>query len=326
VTRLLPWLAAAALLLPLAACSDETPSVTPDGCAGDVEVTDADGLHEALDAAEPGQTIALAAGTYDGPFTITRSGTADAAITLCGPRDAVLDGGSTDHGYVLHLDGASYWTVSGLGVTRGQKGVMLDGASYVELVSLYVDRIGDEGIHLRAGSSHNLVRDTIVQRTGLRKPEYGEGIYVGSAESNWCDISDCAPDRSDHNRVEGNTVRATTAEAVDVKEGTTGGRLVDNDLDGPTTEAADSVVDLKGNGWTVRRNVVRARAADGIQVHVVVSQWGRGNRIVENSFHLSVSGGHAVDVVGDAREAGNVVTCDQRVRPDDGELTNVECD
>ena len=73
----------------------------------------------------------------------------------------------------------------GFTVRNGQKGVMLDGSSNSILQQLTVEDIGDEGIHLRAGSSDNQVLDNTVRRTGLRKQQYGEGIYVGTAKSNW---------------------------------------------------------------------------------------------------------------------------------------------
>jgi hypothetical protein len=329
VRRLIMGMCAALALVGVAACGSDPvtdPAVAGTCGFGGVSVTGPDDLADALADAEPGDQILLGAGTYDGPFEITRSGTAQDPITLCGPREAVLDGGSTDHGYALHLDHASYWQVRGITVTGGQKGVMLDGSSHVELADLAVTRTGDEGIHLRAGSSHNVVRDSLVEHTGLREPEYGEGIYVGTAESNWCDVSDCDPDRSDHNEITGNTIRDTTAEAIDVKEGTTGGTIDGNDLSGPSSDAADSVVDVKGNRWIVSGNRLRALGADAIQVHVVVSQWGRGNRFVRNSYQLTVPGGFAVNVVGEAQGASNVVACGQRVKPDsDGKLSNVAC-
>ena len=34
----------------------------------------------------------------------------------------MLDAGSTDKGYAFHLDGASYWVLSGFTIRNGQKG------------------------------------------------------------------------------------------------------------------------------------------------------------------------------------------------------------
>jgi hypothetical protein len=321
------------LLLVASACGDDRSAPSgPSGrgarggdCAGAPTVSDADGLRRALADAAPGDVIVLADGRYDGQFTASGSGTAGAAITLCGSRDAELAGGSVEHGYTLHLDGASYWRVQGFSVTGGQKGVVLDHASHNQLRGLRIGAVGDEALHLRAGSSHNLVEDNVVRGTGLREPAYGEGIYVGSARSNWCDVSGCDPDRSDDNRIVANDVSGTTAEAVDVKEGTTGGELRDNLLRGPTSPEADSVVDLKGSDWLVSGNRIRATGPDGIQVHVILEGWGSGNQIMGNSFTLTQPG-YAVHLVGTAERADNVVACAQQMTPRGvGETTNVAC-
>ncbi|MCW2775103.1 MAG: hypothetical protein JWN91_3429 [Nocardioides sp.] len=323
---LLPGLACALLV---AGCSDSgrSPQTSPDvgGCGTGTTVSDAAELTEAMADAEPGDVLMLAPGRYGGHFTIDTSGTSAQPITLCGSRSSVLDGGAVDHGYTLHLDGASYWRLRGFSVTGGQKGVLLDGSSHNEIVRLRITDTGDEALHLRAASSHNLVAKNDVSGTGLREPAYGEGIYVGTAESNWCDVSDCEPDRSDDNRIVDNTVADTSAEAVDIKEGTTGGELRGNELGGPTSDEADSVVDLKGNDWLVTGNRIRTQGPDGIQVHVILEGWGRANRIMGNSFTLTQPG-YAVHLVGAAEEADNVVSCRQRITPTDlGEPTNVPC-
>ncbi|WP_395657627.1 right-handed parallel beta-helix repeat-containing protein [Nocardioides sp.] len=321
-----------AAVLALPACSSDAPSAPGtgsgaaggSGCSGAPTVSDAGGLRDALAGARPGAVIVLGDGDYTGSFEATASGTRSQPVTVCGSRRARLVGASVDTGYTLHLDGASYWRLRGFTVSGGQKGVVLDGSSHNELRDLRIEGVGDEALHLRAGSSDNLVTGAEIRRTGLHDPEYGEGIYVGSAESNWCEVGDCGPDRSDGNRIVGNDVGGTTAEAVDVKEGTTGGELRGNLLRGGAGQV-DSVVDLKGNGWDVRSNEVRSQGPDGIQVHVILDGWGRDNRFVGNTFALG-GPGYAVHLVGDAEDAGNVVGCAQPVTPPGtGEVTNVEC-
>ena len=147
----------------------------------------------ALAGARAGAVIVMAAGTYSGNFAATSSGTPGSVITLCGPAGAVLDGGSTDSGYVFHLDHASYWHLVGFSVTDGQKGVMADGTVGSTIERLTVSHIGDEAIHLRDNSTDNVVSGNTVSDTGHRKPQFGEGIYIGTANSNWCSISDCRP-------------------------------------------------------------------------------------------------------------------------------------
>ncbi|MCB0896145.1 MAG: right-handed parallel beta-helix repeat-containing protein [Nocardioides sp.] len=322
----------AALLLAAAVAltgcsSDDAPGSagpTAADCSSAPTVSDAGELHDALAGAGPGDVIVLADGEYRGSFTAAAAGNRADPVTLCGSRAARLVGASVDEGYTLHLDGASYWRVQGFTVSGGQKGVVLDDASHNVLRDLRVSGTGDEAVHLRAGSSDNLVAGNEVRDTGRHQPEYGEGIYVGSAQSNWCDVSECEPDRSDDNRIVGNDVRGTTAEAVDVKEGTTGGELRENVLGGGSGEV-DSVVELKGNDWQVRGNDIATVGVDAVQVHVILDGWGQDNRITDNSFTLARPG-YAVHLVGDAERAGNVVGCGQPVTPPGtGELSNVDC-
>ncbi|PZE86384.1 nitrous oxide reductase family maturation protein NosD [Curtobacterium sp. MCBD17_032] len=276
-------------------------------------VSTAQQLTSALAKAAAGQVIALEPGTYTGTFTGTAAGTAAQPITLCGPADAVLDGGTTDKGYVLHLDGASHWQLAGFTVRNGQKGVMFDGVQQSTIDGVTVTEIGDEGIHLRAGSSDNTVSGNVVTKTGLRKPQFGEGIYVGSSKSNWCRVSDCQEDRSDRNVVTGNTVSDTAAENVDIKEGTTGGTLADNSFDGTGMQGenhADSWVDVKGNGWTVSGNRGVNSPLDGFQTHELLSGWGTDNTFSDNTVDLGNPEGVAFAF---RPVEGNTVSCDNTV-------------
>jgi nitrous oxidase accessory protein NosD len=261
------------------------PPASAPGCEGAevVDVHDADSLQLALEEARPGQLIRLADGRYQGSFVATAQARLEAPIRLCGTRAAILDGGEIDGDYTLHLSGASFWHVSGFTVIGGQKGVMVDAGVGNRIEGLLVTSMGDEAVHLRTHSTDNVVVGNTIRDTGLRKPKYGEGIYVGTAESNWCQITDCEPDRSDRNVVEGNDIAGTTAEAVDIKEGTSDGVLRGNTFDGSVMIEADSWVDVKGNGWTVEGNIGTASPADGFQVHEVVDGWGRDSVFSGNS-------------------------------------------
>lgn len=283
------------------------PPTTPTaGCAG-VPVADADQLTEALAGAAPGAVIALSSGTYRGSFVARTPGTADAPITLCGPPDAVLDGGPVDAGYTLHLDGVAHWQVRGFTVRGGQKGVMLDASQRVLLEGLLVEGSGDEAVHLRRASSDNVVRGLTIRDTGLRRAEFGEGVYVGSAESNWCELTACGPDRSDRNTVEGTTVSRTTAESVDVKEGTTGGKVRGNRFDGAGMTAADAWVNVKGNAWTITGNTGIDSPEHGFRVIEVLDGWGLDNVFTGNSSTVNADG-YAIDVT--RNDDRNRVSCD----------------
>ena len=296
------------------------------GCRGaeTIPVATAAELRRALADARPGQTIVLRPGIYQGNFTATTSGTPGAPISLCGSRSAVLDGGDVRHGYVVHLDRASWWRLSGFTVQNGQKGVVADGVTHDLVTGLLVHSIGDEGIHLREFSSDNVVSHCVVRQTGLRKAFFGEGIYVGSAHHNWCKYTGCRPDTSDRNVIAYNDIADTTAENIDIKEGTTGGTIVGNHLDGTgmATSAATAWVNVKGNHWTITGNFGTSSEGDGFQVHQVYPGWGLGNVFSHN--HAAVHGpGYGIYVQN--RRLGTVVSCSNVVTSAVAGFSNDAC-
>jgi len=305
--------------------SPQPPAAIPENCdARGVRVSTASELSVALAAARPGETIMLAAGTYRGKFKVTTSGTPSAPITLCGPRAAVLDGGGIDSGYAFHLDYASWWRVEGFTVEGGQKGVVADHASHDLLDGLYVHGTGDEAIHLRDFSSYDTVSHNIVRDTGLLVAFYGEGIYVGSAHENWCRYSGCQPDASDYDSIIGNDISDTTAENIDIKEGTVGGFIIGNHFDGTgmVASAATSWVNVKGNDWTIEDNTGINSIGNGLSVHQVYPGWGLRN--VFRANQLSVNGpGYGIYV--QSKHLNTVVACDNTVSDAQSGFSTVKC-
>ncbi|MGD8194300.1 right-handed parallel beta-helix repeat-containing protein [Herbiconiux sp. P18] len=293
-------------------------------CSGATEtVSTSSQLQTALDDATPGAVIMLSPGQYPGNFTATTSGTAEAPIRLCGGSDSVLDGGRIDDGYVLHLDAVSNWEVSGFAIRNGQKGLMADGTTDTLIQGLTVSNIGDEAIHLRGFSSDNTVSGNTISDTGQRKPQFGEGVYIGTAESNWCDITDCDPDASDRNIISDNTFRATTAENIDIKEGTTGGEVSRNTFDGSALveDDGDSWVDVKGNDWVIENNIGTDSPQDGFQVHEIVDGWGTRNVFRANVAQVDGPGfGYSI-----TPERENVVECSNSASGAGEGLSNMDC-
>lgn len=294
------------------------------GHAGSSAVSTAAELSHALSAAHPGETIVLEPGVYQGNFVASKPGTAAAPITLCGNRSAVLEGPGINGGYVLYLDHASYWHVQGFTVEGGQKGVVADGVTHDLIDSLYVHGTGDEAIHLRSFSSYNTVSHNMIRNTGLLVPFYGEGIYIGSANKNWCKYSGCQPDRSNHNRIIGNSIADTTAENIDIKEGTTGGVISGNILNGTgmVKSAATSWVNVKGNDWLIKGNTGTDSVDDGFSVHQVYPGWGLGNVFKNNR---AIVDGPGFGIYVQSHHLGTVVQCDNVAKGAAGGMTNEGC-
>ncbi|GAA3853591.1 cellulose binding domain-containing protein [Saccharothrix violaceirubra] len=314
-----------------------------------VDVRTADGLRAALAGAEPGTAIRLAPGVYRGPFAITRPGRAEAPITLSGPPTAVLVGAveaaqgdcpspDRDAGYGVWVYEAPWWNLSGFTVRDAKKGVVVDRSPHTVLDGLSVHHIAEEGVHFRGSSADGVLRSSTITDTGLGQPGYGEGVYVGSAASNWgCHGTVDGVDRSDRVRVLGNRVGPrVAAEAVDVKEGTSGGVIRGNVFDGTGISgqnSADSWVDVKGYDYLVEENTGSFASpgtfANGYETHnpVTVPAFPNGCGIVwrGNRSDLGGVGRYAIKItsVSKCAERANVVHASNTVERAVTGLTNV---
>lgn len=254
-----------------------------------IDVTDDEALEQALSDAAPGDVIRLAAGRY-AAVEIDGSGTTEGPITLLGTADSVIDA-TDDNGYAVHLQQASHWQLVGFAVLGGGKGVVVDGGGSNVLDSLSVGQTGDEAVHFRSSSSGNVIQRSRIHDTGLEQPQYGEGVYVGSAQSNWKKYGvDGGPDLSMDNRVLENTFERITAENIDIKEETGGTVVARNSFDGSAISGenyADSVVDVKGYDARILDNVTTGQSdalGNIIETHVITEPEtsGCGNLIEGN--------------------------------------------
>jgi hypothetical protein len=302
-----------------------TPSSTPISLPSGgrrIDVSTSAQLSAAMTAARPGDDIVMAdgvytgkaaVGKYTGSFAATTSGTASAPIVLRGSRKAVIDGDGLGGHYGLYAVGARYWRFDGFTVTNATKGFVLDGSSFNTLANLHVFMTGEEGVHFRTKSTDNILTTSDISDTGKKNATYGEGVYVGSANSNWGTYTGGRPDTSDRNQILNNTIARTGAESLDIKEGTTGGVIRGNHIDGAgmTGKFADSWIDMKGNGWTVSQNIAANALLDGFQVHTAIAGWGNNNYFAGNTAAVNGPGwglGIQKGATGNVWKCDNVVT------------------
>jgi hypothetical protein len=319
------------------ACSNKTigTSTSSKVVKRTVNVFTASQLAAALQDAKQGDDIVLADGIYYGKFVIdaSASGTATNNITLRGSRNAILDGGGISTGYVLYLQ-ASFWNIKGITLRNGLKGLMMDGANNNSIDSIKVTNIGEEGIHFRKFSCHNILQNAVVNNTGLKTPDYGEGVYIGSAVSNWAKHSNGVEDRCDSNIIINNTIGPNcTAECIDVKEGTTGGIIKGNSFNSTGITGAnsgDSWMDVKGNNYTIENNTGFNPAGsvlkDGYQVHCAVNGWGCNNIFSNNNSTVNADG-YAINVVlqsSKGQATGNKVLTNNKAVGASKGISNIE--
>lgn len=310
------------------------PISNPVGGLRNVTVKTSAELTAALSDALPGDIITMADGTYTGKISLngigasfgaSTAGTANAPITLRGSRSAVINGGSTSGGYGLYLSGANYWNVSGFTITNAGKGLVADRTNRTIIDGLRIYNIGVEALHLRAFSSDNVLRNNIISDTGIEKPQYGEGIYIGSAKSNWKTYSNGNADTSDRNQIIGNTVSSTGAESLDIKEGSSYGIVSNNSFNGAGMSGdnyADSLIDVKGNNYTITNNTGINALLDAYQVHSVLNGWGYNNSFKGNTLDVRAPG-YGFNVQSSAK--GNIVYCDNTITNAAKGFANVIC-
>lgn len=298
--------------------------------SGWLVVDTVDEIRSALATARPGDRIYVADGeyTFKPRLVASASGTAAAPITLRGSRAAVLRTKNASGDYGLHITG-DHWNVIGLTVAHATKGIVLDGSVGTSLIGVEVYDIGDEGIHFRACSSDGVLVNSYVHDTGRNSAQYGEGVYVGSANSNWSKYACTDPqegssrgDNTERVRIENNVFEDITAEGADLKEGTDSGILRRNVFRRAGTSgmnSADSAVDAKGNNWLIEGNLVlepgapwdddgelrTSEFADGFQSHQVYDGYGTGNVFRGNVVVGDIPGFG----VGLYPALGNVVSC-----------------
>ncbi|GAA3910664.1 hypothetical protein GCM10022244_20840 [Streptomyces gulbargensis] len=289
------------LLLSLLPALLAVPLLPAPAAAATVDVSTTAQLRTALANARPGDTIRLADGTYTGNFKATTPGTATARIVLTGSSRAVLTAGG---GYGLHLNGASYWTVAGITVTGGQKGIMTDAADGVVIDGVTVHGLDMEGVHFRNSSRNGVLKNSRVYDTGNDGRGMGEGVYVGSANT--------LTDRSDNVLIIDNVIGPDVGgESVDIKEGTTGARIVGNTFDGRGLTGVhydDSWVDVKGNNVLVEGNRGVNTTNNGFETHSQQSGWGCGTVFHDNHADLTGATGPKRLAIHVAHQSGSCRT------------------
>ena len=270
-----------------------------------VVVTNVATLRAALAAAMPGDLIQLTPGTYAGRFELTASGAMGRPIVICGPRQAILDAGGG--GYALHLEGASQVVVSGITATNGLKNIMLDAANDNTLSNIEVSGSLQEGVHFRRGSSRNILVGSFIHDTGLRDPQFGEGVYIGSSGGD---------DPSDQNQVVDNRITGSRAECIDVKEGTRSGLISGNFFDGAAqvgANFADSLIDVKGRDYLVEKNMGGNALLNAFEVHSIGGAVDSGHENVFRENVLSVKAAAGLGIWLDVKARANVVSCSNMV-------------
>ncbi|WP_136585953.1 right-handed parallel beta-helix repeat-containing protein [Microbacterium hydrothermale] len=293
---------------------------------GATTVRTATELQSALQTANPGGVIRLAPGTYQGYFLMQRSGTLSSPIWICGSSDTILTRGSTSAGFAVHLEGVHDVILTGMTIRNATQAVALSGSTRVTVSDLRISNTGQEAIKLRYNTTNSRIGWNSIDGTGKVEAEYGEGIYVGTSPARWCEYTNCQPDASDGNFIVRNTIKNTTADPIEVKQGSKNGVIIANTLDGAGLRAAGvtSLIFVKGNGWLVRDNVGTNSPSSAFAANIDYApqpDWGKSNVFVGNR---ATSPDSTRPLVAVRENVGNRVGCSNK--PGSGQpISNIAC-
>jgi nitrous oxidase accessory protein NosD len=252
-------------------------------------------LHAALAAAPAGSTIALAPGTYTGEHRIR---TPNLTITSVGPARAVLtapiDGEDVTVRFDAEADGGTLRNVEVVGgfyavavETRWDWGEAdRSGAAHVTVEDCVIRDTGYDGIKIKPGADHAVIRRNEIFNTGLRQAP-GDCNAEGIDNVNGDDLL-----------VEGNRIHDICSTGVYCKGGTRGCRIIGNRIENVGEagilvgfDTSPEYFDLAENpgyyenlGGVVRGNLIRNAGGAGIGLYA------SRDALVENNTVVGAAG------------------------------------
>jgi len=234
-------------------------------------------------------------GVHTGEFETVRPGAPGAPITIAGRSGATLRGPAVDEGRVLTV--ANDWVVvTGLRITRGDKGIWVQEARNVTITGNTVRDTGGECVRVKYLARRNEIAGNRIGPCGLvnfdlaASRKNGEGVYVGTAPEQLSRNPTDVADSSNQNWVHDNVI-ATRAECVDLKEGAELNVVERNRCSG-SLDPDGSGLDARGNRNVFRYNTVSDVVGKGVRLGGDSRTQGVENEVYGNT--LQRTGGHAV--------------------------------
>ncbi len=257
----------------------ELTSATLNAKAGDT-IWVAPGKYELLSSNCQNDTFVNNTGRDCGLIWLGADGTKNNPVVLAGSdptNPPEIYSSDYKHNYGIHVTG-NYVILKNLKIHTFSKGVVFDNSVGALMEDCEVYHTGNEIVHVRDSSQQVTLNRNFIHGSGYEIAKYGEGIYVGTYNTGWAssqqadrDAGFWGTDASQHRysgydwrvndtKITCNIVSGTTAENIDVKEGTVRGIVQGNMFIGDSLDYNgevsydDANIDMKGAYWTVTGN------------------------------------------------------------------------
>lgn len=286
-------------------------------------------IQQALELANPGDTIKLHDGEYFEDFHTVRSGGKDLPIVITGsPKAVVLGAGNArivqiHHNYIV-LDG---FTING----KFRKGDAADsyrkkliyvvsktkdkGVSGLIIQNMNLKNAADECLRLRYLVTGSEIHHNHIKNCGILDFQFhgggknGEGIYLGTApeQRNNGHSPDNQPDVSRANWIHHNVIETNGNECVDIKEAATENVVEYNTCIGQKDPKSGGL-DARGSGNVFRYNLIKQCVGAGIRLGGDEDTDGIDNEVYGNRVEGCLGGGIKIERAPQRAVCGNTFT------------------
>ncbi|HVU22896.1 MAG TPA: right-handed parallel beta-helix repeat-containing protein [Opitutus sp.] len=279
-----PARSAAAILFSVLAAAGAPAAVIP--------VADGDNLQAKIDAAQGGDVLLLATGTYHGFKFADRHFTAEAPLVVKAAPGAhpVIHGASYDEDHLAEISRSSYVVLDGLELTGGNRPIYCQDVDHFIFINLTIHDTGQEAIHIRGTSRYVDVRDCRLFDTGHKHSQWSEGVYIGQGSGPF--------ENTEHVWIEGNDIHRTgNSEGINIKPRsyhvTIRGNKVHDIAPGTDTQYNESAISCEAADLAFKPGVDPDIWIEGNEIfRVAYGRWANGiqpttmgPRVVRNRIH-----------------------------------------
>lgn len=269
-------------------------------------------IQKAVDAAQAGDFINLADGSYLQNFVTRRNGSVGLPIVIRGSRSAIVKGSDSgrmieiNHDYItlenFSIDGfrggsttsSSNYSdklIYAVGTTAG------NGVTNVKINNMSIKNALGECIRFKYFATNNEISNNTISNCGIQdfvitpgSGKNGEGVYIGTAPEQLSSNPTSDRDQSNNNRVFNNTFNTQGNECVDIKEGSSGNIVECNRCTGQK-DANSAGFDARGGGNTFRNNESYGNVGAGIRFGGDTASDGTLNDAYGNNIYSNQAGG-----------------------------------
>lgn len=308
--------------------------VSPDGDngnSGTAPLSPFRSIQQAVQLAQPGDTIHLLPGHYYQDVNTIRDGAPGRPITITGTANAVVHGLASNRIFQVHHDYISLigFTIDGLrrnaepnrmGAFREKLLYVIgydkrDGVNNLRVLGMTFRNAGEECLRIKYFARHNEIAYSSFHDCGIWDFVYhahgvvGEAVYLGTSSKQWDINLTIEPDITAHNWVHHNFMNTQGNECVEAKEGTAYNLIEYNVCAGQKDPNSGGIVS-RGKGNVIRYNEIYGNVGAGVRLggHLVDGvQYGVENEVYGNLIHGNDAGGVKILVAGQARVCGNRV-------------------